>query len=66
MEREDFIKLIGQDLVVKYKFGNEIQLWDMRNFIIENGIIKHKRLPLIIDVFIRGAYDPHKGIATHG
>ena len=66
MTREEFINLIGQDVVVDYPFGNEIQRWSMKNFSIENGIIKHNRLPLIIDVFIANARNPHKGEATHG
>ena len=33
---------------------------------IENGVIKHNRPPLIIDVFITNARNPHKGEATHG
>lgn len=67
MEKEKFVSLIGQDLVVDYPFGNEIQRWSMKNFYIdENGKIKHNRLPLIMDVFIAHASNPHKGKATHG
>lgn len=67
MTREEFVKLIGQDLVVDYPFFNELQKWNMKNFYIdENGIIKHNRLPLIIDNFIANARNPHKGEATHG
>lgn len=67
MTREEFIKLIGQDLVVDYPFFNELQKWSMKNFYIdENGIIKHNRLPLIIDNFIANARNPHKDEATHG
>ena len=67
MLREEFISLIGQDLVVDYPFGNEIQRWSMKNFYIdENGEIKHNRLPLIVDVFIAHTSNPHKGKATHG
>lgn len=66
MTREEFINLIGQDVVVDYPFGNEIQRWSMKNFSIENSVIKHNRLPLIIDVFIANARNPHKGEATHG
>ena len=29
-------------------------------------VIRHNRLPLIVDVFIKGAHNPHKGKATHG
>ena len=39
----------------------------MKNFYIGNeGKIRHKRLPLITDVFIPLARNPHKGEATHG
>lgn len=62
----EFIALIGQDVVVDYPFYEELQQWDMRNFSIENGVIKHDRLPLIMDVFIENARNPHKGKATHG
>ena len=67
MKREEFIKLIGQDLVVDYHFGKELQRWSMKNFYIdENGEPHHKRLPIIMDVFIALARNPHKGEATHG
>lgn len=67
MEKEKFVSLIGQDLVVDYPFGNEIQCWNMKNFYIdENGEIKHNRIPLIMDVFIAHTSNPHKGEATHG
>lgn len=66
MTREEFINLIGQDVVVDYPFGDELQRWSMKNFSIENGVIKHNRLPLNIDVFIAKARNPHKGEATHG
>jgi hypothetical protein len=67
MTREEFIELIGQDLVVDYPFFNELQRWSMKNFYIdENGEIHHKRIPLIIDAFIPNARNPHKGEPTHG
>lgn len=67
MTREEFVALIGQDVVVDYPFGRELQQWSMKNFYIdENGEIKHNRLPLIVDVFISRASNPHKGRATHG
>lgn len=62
----EFIGLIGQDVVVDYQFGNELQQWSMKNFVFENGVIKHKRLDLIIDTFIKNASNPHFGEATHG
>lgn len=67
MERQEFIDLIGKDIVVEYQFGRELQKWNMKNFVIENGVIRHKRIiSLIVDVFIRGAKNPHKDEATHG
>lgn len=67
MTKEEFVKLIGQDLVVDYPFGRELQRWSMKNFYLaENGEPRHKRLPLIMDVFIANARNPHKGEATHG
>lgn len=71
MSKEEFIALIGQDVVVDYNFCGELQQWSMKNFSIKDGVIRHKvirhnRLPLITDVFIKGAHNPHKGEATHG
>ena len=66
MTYEEFIELIGQDVVVDYPFGGELQQWDMKNFYIDNGVVKHNRIPLIMDVFISNARNPHKGKATHG
>ena len=67
MTKEEFVSLIGQDVIVDYPFGHELQKWSMKNFYIDNkGCIRHNRLPLIIDVFIKNARNPHKGKATHG
>lgn len=67
MTHEDFIKLIGQDLVVDYPFGDELQQWSMKNFYIDDeGKVRHKRLQLTTDIFIPLAQNPHKGKATHG
>ncbi len=66
MSKEEFIALIGQDVVVDYNFCGELQQWSMKNFSIKDGVIRHNRLPLIVDVFIKGAHNPHKGKATHG
>lgn len=66
MNRGEFISLIGQDVVVDYPFGRELQRWSMKNFYIDNGEIKHNRLSLNMDVFIANARNPHKGTATHG
>ena len=68
MSKDEFVSLIGKDVVVDYPFFDEVQKWSMKNFYIdENGAIKHNRITsLIVDVFIRNARNPHKGEATHG
>ncbi len=67
MTRPEFIALIGQDIVVDYPFGQELQRWSMKNFYIDgNGEVKHNRLTLIMDAFISNARNPHKGKPTHG
>lgn len=67
MTRDEFISLIGQDVVVDYPFFQELQQWSMLNFYIDkNEEIKHNRLPLLMDNFIANARNPHKGKATHG
>lgn len=66
MTREEFYSIIGQDVVVDYPFFGELQQWSMLNFSVVDGEIKHNRLPLIMDVFIKNARNPHKGEATHG
>ena len=67
MSKDEFTALIGQDVVIDYPFFNELQQWSMKNFYIdENEEIKHNRLPMIMDVFISNARNPHKGEPTHG
>ena len=68
MTEKEFRKLVGKDIIVDYPFFNEIQKWNMKNFYIdENNNIKHNRLPIIMDVFIKNARNPHAGEkATHG
>ena len=67
MEKNEFITLIGQDVVVEYPFFEELQLWSMKNFYLdENGEPHHNRIPLIMDVFIKNCRNPHKGKPTHG
>ncbi len=67
MDKAEFIALIGKDVVVDYPFFNEIQKWSMKHFHLdENGEPQHNRLPMIMDVFIGNARNPHKGEATHG
>lgn len=66
-DKNEFIALIGQDVVVDYPFGRELQRWSMKNFYIDgNGEVKHNRLTLIMDAFIANARNPHKGKPTHG
>ena len=68
MTEDEFRKLVGKDIIVDYPFFNEIQKWNMKNFYIdENNNIKHNRLPLIMDIFIKKARNPHNGEQeTHG
>ena len=66
MTREEFVDLIGKDVVVDYPLFGEVQRWSMKNFTITDGVIRHNRLPLIMDAFIANARNPHKGEATHG
>lgn len=66
MTKGEFVDLIGKDVVVDYPFGKELQRWSMKNFFVDDGVIKHNRLPLIMDAFISNARNPHKGEATHG
>lgn len=68
MTEDEFRKLVGKDIIVDYPFFNEIQKWNMKNFYIdESNNIKHNRLPIIMDVFIKNARNPHKGEQeTHG
>lgn len=60
MTREEFKELVGKNIIVDYKFGNEIQQWNMMHFYInKKGEIKHRIIKtLIIDVFIKNAYNP--------
>lgn len=67
MNKDEFVFLVGQDVVVDYPFFDELQRWNMKNFYVDdNGEIKHNRLLLNMDVFIANARNPHKGTATHG
>lgn len=68
MTEPEFRALVGKDIIVDYPFGQELQKWNMKNFRIDsNGNIKHKRLPIIIEVFMKNARNPHTGEeATHG
>lgn len=67
MDKNEFISLVRKDLVIDYPFGRELQRWNMKNFYLdESGNPKHNRLPLIMDVFIKNARNPHKGDVTHG
>lgn len=68
MDRTEFIHLIGKDVVVEYPFFGELQLWSMKNFSYDEktDTISHNRIPLLVDVFISNARNPHKGDAIHG
>ena len=68
MTEPEFRTLVGKDIIVEYPFGRELQKWNMKNFYIDkNGNIKHNRLSIIIEVFIKNARNPHTGDkATHG
>lgn len=68
MKHEDFVSLIGQDVVVDYPFFQEIQRWSMKNFFVDaDGTIRHNRITsLNVDVFINNACNHHVGKATHG
>lgn len=68
MNESEFRALVGKDIIVDYPFCDELQKWNMKNFYInEKGEIKHNRLPLIMEVFIRKARNPHTDDeATHG
>ena len=66
MTEAEFVSLIGKDVVVDYPFQGRTQRWSMKNFYIKDGKIRHKTIPLIMDVFIKGATNPHEGEPTHG
>lgn len=60
MSRDEFISLIGEDIIVLYPFGDEVQKWNMKHFIIDDsGNISHSTIDsLIMDVFIPKCYLP--------
>lgn len=69
MERNEFINLIGQDVVVDYPFFREVQKWSMKNFTYDpvTDTIRHKRISdLNVEVFLKNARNPHPGKSTHG
>jgi hypothetical protein len=68
MTKEEFISLIGKDLVVDYPFGRELQRWSMKNFEVDkDGNVRHKRITsMLTDGFIAHCRNPHWGKATHG
>ena len=68
MTKEEFISLIGKDIVVDYPFGKELQRWSMKNFYVDKeGNVRHKRITsMLTDGFIANARNPHKGEPTHG
>ena len=68
MTKEEFISLIGKDIVIDYPFGRELQRWSMKNFHVdEQGQVRHNRIKdMITDGIIKNARNPHFGEATHG
>ena len=58
MLRDEFISLIGEDIIVFYPFGDEVQEWNMKYFSIDDsGNISHSFIDsLIMDVFIPKCY----------
>lgn len=67
MERNEFINLIGQDVVVDYPFFQEVQKWSMKNFTYDpvTDTIRHKRISdLNVEVFLKNARNPHPGKPT--
>lgn len=68
MTKEEFISLIGKDIVVDYPFGKELQRWSMKNFEVDkDGNVRHKRITsMLTDGFIAHCRNPHWGKATHG
>lgn len=71
MTKEEFVKFVGKDVIVDYPFGRELQKWNMASFYLDkDGEPHHKRLGIIMDVFIRKAENPHERKqgehSTHG
>lgn len=68
MTEQEFRDIVGKDVIVDYPFNGELQKWNMNTFYIDNGgRIRHNRLPLIIENFIKNARNPHTNdVATHG
>lgn len=70
LTREEFISLIGKDVIVDYPFNGELQKWSMKNFTYDaaTDTIKHNRITgLICETFLKNARNPHvNDEATHG
>lgn len=71
MKMSEFVNLVGTETIIDYSFDREVQVWSMQNFYIDEdtGEVKHNRLDLIIDNFVRYARNPRYGTrkdATHG
>lgn len=67
--REEFIKLIGKDVIVDYPIYCELQKWSMKSFAYDpvTDKITHNRLDIDCEVFIKNARNPHvNDEATHG
>ena len=70
MEQKQFEDLIGTDTIVQYQFGNELQLWNLKNFTRDPDAVKaynakwqpetpvtivHNRLPINAHNFAKHA-----------
>ena len=71
MTKKEFVSLVGKDVLVDYPFGNEMQVWNMSSFRLDkNGEPYHKRLSIIMEVFIENARNPRERKedehSTHG
>ena len=59
MTKEEFVSLVGKEVIVDYDFNGELQHWDMTGFYLDEfGEPHHEFLPLIMDVFIPKATNP--------
>ena len=67
MTEKQFRSLIGKKCSGWLSFFQWSSTMGYEKFYVdENNEIKHNRLPVIMNVFIRKTNNPHKGEATHG
>ncbi len=62
--KDEIDRLLGTDTVVAYPFGSEIQYWNLKEF--DPVTKKHKRIPLIYEVFSTNCYWTRETRSTHG